>query len=107
MSDRFDRFDFEQQIVECWKITDDIKSTIEGIDAHDLTSDQVLAILSGLKELYEMKFNKLWDCFEQVHIGLVRENAMITGECNALRQQLLEATDVPFIKAPKEKKGKK
>ena len=107
MSDRFDRFDFEQQIMECWKITDDIKSTIEGIDTHDLTSDQVLAILSGLKELYEMKFNKLWDCFEQVHMGLVRENAMITGECNALRQQLLEATDVPFIRAPNEKKAKK
>ena len=102
-----DRFDFEQQIMECWKITDDIKSIIEGIDEHDLTSDQVLAILSGLKELYEMKFNKLWDCFEQVHMGLVRENAMITGECNALRQQLLEATDVPFIKASKQKKVKK
>ena len=83
MSDRFDRFDFEQQIMECWKITDDIK------------------------ELYELKFNKLWDCFEDVHMKLVRDNAMITGECNALRQQLLEATDVPFIKAPKEKKGKK
>ena len=107
MSDRFDRFDFEQQIMECWKITDDIKSTIEGIGEHELTSNQVSVILSGLKELYEMKFNKLWDCFEQVHMGLVRENTMITGECNALRQQLLEATDVPFIKAPKEKKGNK
>ena len=102
-----DRFDFEQQIMECWKITDDIKSTIEGIDAHDLTSDQIASMLFGLKELYEIKFNKLWDCFEQVHMGLVRENAMITGECNALRQQLLEATDVPFIKAPKQKKDKK
>jgi hypothetical protein len=40
-------------------------------------------------------------------MGLVRENTMITGECNSLRQQLLEATDVPFIKAPKEKKGEK
>ena len=102
-----DRFDFEQQIMECWKITGDIKSTIEGIDEHELTSHQVLSILSGLKELYEMKFNKLWDCFEDVHMKLVRENTMITGECNALRQQLLEATDVPFIRAPKGKKVEK
>jgi hypothetical protein len=56
---------------------------------------------------YELKFNKLWDCFEDVHMKLVRDNAMITGECNALRQQLLEATDVPFIRAPNEKKAKK
>ena len=44
---------------------------------------------------------------KKIHMKLVRDNAMITGECNALRQQLLEATDVPFIKAPKEKKAKK
>ena len=102
-----DRFDFEQQIMECWKIIDEIKSTIEGINEHELTSDQVSSILSGLKELYELKFNKLWDCFEDVHMKLVRDNAMITGECNALRQQLLEATDVPFIKASNTKKGNK
>jgi hypothetical protein len=57
--------------------------------------------------MYELKFNKLWDCFEDVHMKLVRDNAMITGECNALRQQLLEATDVPFIKASKGKKVEK
>jgi hypothetical protein len=102
-----DRFDFEQQIMECWKITDEIRTAAEGIAEHDLTSDQTASILFGLKELYEMKFNKLWDCFEDVHMKLVRDNAMITGECNALRQQLLEATDVPFIKVSKEKKAKK
>ena len=92
-----DRFDFEQQIMECWKITDEIRTVAEGITEHDLTSDQIASMLFGLK----------WDCFEDVHMKLVRDNAMITGECNALRQQLLEATDVPFIKAPKQKKGNK
>ena len=102
-----DRFDFEQQIMECWRITDEIRTVTEGITEDDLSTEQVSTIIHGLAGLYEMKFNKLWDCFEDVHMKLVRDNAMITGECNALRQQLLEATDVPFIKAPKEKKGKK
>tara|TARA_R110000822_G_scaffold242536_1_gene371608 strand:+ start:284 stop:598 length:315 start_codon:yes stop_codon:yes gene_type:complete len=102
-----DRFDFEQQIMECWKITDEIKTVAEGITEDDLSTEQVSTIIHGLAGLYEMKFNKLWDCFEQVHMGLVRDNAMITGECNALRQQLLEATDVPFIKASNTKKGNK
>ena len=83
-----DRFDFEQQIMECWKITDEIRTAAEGIAEHDLTSDQVSSILSGLKELYELKFNKLWDCFEGVHMGLVRENSMLNEECAALRLQL-------------------
>ena len=102
-----DRFDFEQQIMECWKITNEIKTVAEGITEDDLSTEQISTIIHGLAGLYEMKFNKLWDCFEDVHMKLVRDNAMITGECNALRQQLLEATDVPFIKAPKGKKGNK
>ena len=102
-----DRFDFEQQIMECWKITDEIKTVAEGITEDDLSTEKVSTIIHGLAGLYELKFNKLWECFEDVHMKLVRDNAMITGECNALRQQLLEATDVPFIRAPNEKKAKK
>jgi hypothetical protein len=83
-----DRFDFEQQIMDCWKVTDEIGTTSEGIIEHDLTADQISNILCGLKELYELKFNKLWDCFEGVHMGLVRENSMLNEECAALRLQL-------------------
>jgi regulator of replication initiation timing len=38
--------------------------------------------------MYDMKFNKLWDLFENVHMGLVRENKMLNEECAALREQL-------------------
>ena len=86
----------------------ELQNTIsEGIIEDNLTLEEATNILVGLRQMYELKFNKLWDCFEDVHMKLVRDNAMITGECNALRQQLLEATDVPFIKVPKEKKAKK
>jgi len=102
-----DRFDFEQQIMQCWRVTEDIKDISEGIIEDNLTLEEVTSILVGLRQMYELKFNKLWDCFEDVHMKLVRDNAMITGECNALRQQLLEATDVPFIKASKGKKVEK
>ena len=102
-----DRFDFEQQIMDCWRVTDDIKQISESSIEGNLTLEEATNILVGLRQMYELKFNKLWDCFEDVHMKLVRDNTMITGECNALRQQLLEATDVPFIRASNEKKGKK
>ena len=86
-----DRFDFEQQIQKCWLITDDIGEIAEGVLEHNLTGDQVANTLIGLQQLYELKFNKLWDLFEDVHMNLVRENKMLNEECTALRAQLQEA----------------
>lgn len=64
---KFDRFDFEQQILECWNITKDIKTVYEGIcdSSPPMTQDQTVNALIGLETLYELKFNKLWAIFEQ------------------------------------------
>jgi hypothetical protein len=85
-----DRFDFEQQIQKCWLVTEDIYELAEGVLEHNLTSDQITNVLFGMKEMYELKFNKLWDMFESVHMDLVRENKMLNEECAALRDQLMK-----------------
>jgi len=86
-----DRFDFEQQIQKCWMVTDDIYELAEAILEHGLTTDQTTNVLFGMKEMYELKFNKLWDLFEDVHMNLVRENKMLNEECAALREQLQQS----------------
>lgn len=77
-----DRFDFEQQILKCWNVIDDLKEANE-----ELSSEQIGAIAT----LYEVKFNKLWEQFEDVVMSLVRENKMLNEECAALREQLEKA----------------
>lgn len=58
MSEQFTRFDLEQQILDCWKITDDIPMMEEqGANAADMTS---------LANVYEFKFRKLWRIFEEL-----------------------------------------
>ena len=53
-----DRFNLEQQIMECWKITDDIPLLEEqGANTADMTS---------LACVYEFKFKKLWDTFSKM-----------------------------------------
>jgi hypothetical protein len=53
-----DRFDLEQQILDCWNITNDIPMMEEqGANAADMTS---------LACVYEFKFKKLWATFEQM-----------------------------------------
>jgi hypothetical protein len=88
-----DRFDFEQQIQKCWMVTDDIRDISEFVSEYpsaDFTKDRVVNALNGLSDLYEVKFNKLWDLFEDVVMKLVRDEKMAREECDALREQLNE-----------------
>ena len=60
------RFDFEQEIMGVWNIIEELKVLHEGVLERDLTSDQVSNILSGMTELYQMKFEILFETFEQL-----------------------------------------
>jgi hypothetical protein len=51
-----DRFDLEQQILDCWKVTDDIK-LLSGNEAKPED-------FAALAAVYEFKFNQLWNTFE-------------------------------------------
>lgn len=54
------RFDLEQEILECWKVTGDIT-----LFAKKPASEQDWQALSTY---YEYKFNQLWETFE----GLIK-----------------------------------
>lgn len=50
------RFDLEQQILGCWKVTEDITMMVK----QNASADSLLA----LSTYYEHKFNELWETFE-------------------------------------------
>ena len=50
------RFDFEQEIMECWKITNDLQMYID--QGAKIEDTKVLI------DYYERKFDKLWNTFE-------------------------------------------
>ena len=50
------RFDFEQEIMECWKITNDLQMYID--QGASIEDTKVLI------DYYERKFDKLWHTFE-------------------------------------------
>jgi hypothetical protein len=53
-----DRFDFEQEIMECWKITNDLQMYID--QGAKIEDTKVLI------DYYERKFDKLWNTFEHL-----------------------------------------
>lgn len=65
-----DRFDLEQNMMNCWGITDDLQQLLELVDAgrYDSLSpsdtDELANILMGLKTVYEMRFGKMFDTFK-------------------------------------------
>lgn len=69
-----DRFDFEQQILKCWNITEEIQLLNEQVlENNELTKDQISNYLLGLHTIYEMKFDKLFTQFE----NMVKERKII------------------------------
>jgi len=57
-----DRFDLEQNIMQCWNVCDDIQLMLDMYDKLDEDAKQNYLI--GLKQMYQMKFERLWDNFE-------------------------------------------
>lgn len=70
-SKALDRFDLEEQIMKCWNVTEDLDMVLERVlDSPSFEgmpaelADKIANVLIGMKELYEMRFEKLWDTFE-------------------------------------------
>jgi len=59
-----DRFDLEQQILDCWKVTSDTKILYDRLEF--MSRDEQMNYLLGLNALYEQKFEILWSTFEQL-----------------------------------------
>ena len=60
------RFDFEQQIMVCWGVCEDLKTLTKIHDLHQLSEDQLMNALIGMEAVYQMKFEILFDMFERL-----------------------------------------
>jgi len=65
-------FDLEQDIMNCWNIVDDVKDTASYIGDNvvfkDLSADhadKIMNLLQGIQHLYQMRFEKMWNTFEE------------------------------------------
>lgn len=66
---KLDRFELEQQIMDCWHITSDVEtlSNFVGDSTIDpVTKDKLLNMLIGMRELYDLKFSQTLDTFSKL-----------------------------------------
>ena len=74
-----DRFDLEYKISKCNRVVDDIDDLMDSVlDSPKLkemsadVEDYLHGSLSGIKELYEMRFEALWETYKN-YLGLDNE----------------------------------
>ena len=58
-----DRFDLEQKIMEAWHVVDDLRLILKRLDG--MNEDQIHASLHGAEIFADMRFDSLWNTFEQ------------------------------------------
>jgi hypothetical protein len=95
MGNKFDaiatkQFDLEQQILDCWRVTTDLKDVqemfLEGY--RDSTPDNISNIAASLSELYDMRFDKLWRTFEETN----KEVWSLKKEMESLKNEIHSKT---------------
>lgn len=56
-----DRFDLEQQILQCWQVSEDIRTALAHCDTNSLHQN-----LQAIAQVSDLKFEKLWAIFEHM-----------------------------------------
>lgn len=72
---KVDRFDLEEQIMDCWGVVDDIQTVYHAGDARPVSEDEMMNALLGLQTIYQMKFEKLQETF-----AILVQQGVVSGE---------------------------
>ena len=80
MTQRYDRFDLEEEIQKVWGAVEDLDTILYRImDASEgpPSEDDITTMLMGLKEIHNSRCMKLWDVFETM---IRQKNSFLTEE---------------------------
>ena len=79
MTQKYDRFDLEEEIQNVWTTEEDLDTILYRImDAPETpSSDEITTMLMGLKEIHNSRCMKLWDVFETM---IHQKNSFLTEE---------------------------
>ena len=80
MTQKYDRFNLEEEIQNVWCTAEDLDTILYRImDAHEgpPSEDEITNMLIGLKEIHNSRCIKLWDIFETM---VQQKNSFLTEE---------------------------
>ena len=71
-----DLYELEPHIMDCWSVCNDLESVFKqiGDGERDPTQDEMMNALMGMQQLYQWKFEQLFDKFEWIQKSQREEN---------------------------------
>ena len=68
MTQQYDRFNLEAEIMSVWNTKDDLESITSRMmdDPDPMTEDDIANVLIGLSELHDIRCKKLFNVFESM-----------------------------------------
>lgn len=63
------RFDFEDNLMKCWHVTDDINLLVKMVGDIEMDAkhqDRLMNILIGMRELYNQRFSEAFNLYEEL-----------------------------------------
>jgi hypothetical protein len=74
-----DRFDLENEIMTLYNLADHLSTLSEGILEHNLSNDEIVNAIEGLRVMLSLQANKLMDTMTQCFkLDQYRENLPIS-----------------------------
>ena len=84
-------FDLEDRIMECWNVTSDIKIVYEEqLDSpRPMNEDELANILIGMEYLYNRKFQRLFEAYEEIckHGGVFLDKDVVESVNHPVDEQ--------------------
>ena len=85
----YDRFDFEQDMFECWHVMNDIKQLYEMVSDRNPSIDDIANVLLGMQTLYQDRFEQLMTSFEQLIVTTNTDASIATDKYEKMYDELL------------------
>ena len=84
MTQKYDRFNLEAEIMNVWQTKDDLESIISRMmdDPDPMSEDDITNVLIGLSELHDIRCKKLFNVFE----------TMVKNNCFKSEKKFMEET---------------
>ena len=84
MTQKYDRFNLEAEIMSVWNTKDDLESITSRMmdDPDPMTEDDIANVLIGLSELHDIRCKKLFNVFE----------SMVKNNCFKSEEKSMEET---------------
>ena len=99
MTQHYNRFDLEEELHKVWATEEDLETILYRImDAPDgpPSEDDIINMLTGLKEIHNSRCIKLWDVFDN----------MVKNKCFVSKDTPLDYRGVPLPKDEDAMQGK-